>query len=806
MRIEYIKGLCFQMQLLTIIICCSVISSVSWAINVPLILQERSGVTRVSEPVTFGFPITENANITDVDTLCVVNGSGVAIPAQFRVLERWNTAVNNTTGKIKWVLVDFQASVSANSIANYYLQNSSQTISPSYPLVSSNNNGVVTISTGNYEFVINKNNFGIITSATVGSTQVFSNVTNGGIEETGGGATYLGKNSVPEVFEIEESGPMRTVIHAEGYNTSSTGTQGLRYVCRVHFYAGKQYAKVVYYYIHDKNLHGATLNDTVTVGQVDRTINNLEVNFRMSYPSSLSYAMGNLSKSSPWSGSIPSGSDIYGYQSAFNVYSLSGSGSSSTGKLTGWVNLYDNTKGIMIAAKNFANKWPHALYMDSTGAVTYKILPDNAGTHNFYIYQAFREEFLVYIHGATRYVGEMQNLAEGFMQDPIFPHPSKEYLCSSRGLGELSPYPSANYPSFDAGLDDAYNRSVSLQNSMNLNGRWDYGCLWDSGLSMMPSNYYDGIGVATRQFGRSADLKWFDFARKYAENFTSLDQYYCGVGTKDRARWNGISSGYGGVNHRSGNYLFASWMEGTLLLYRLTGDEWFFDRGVDLANTYISRGTDKNSSYAWGLLAREGAQAFLTVLRIWEITRSSTLYSWWTSHANKILSYQQSSGVFVDPVGDSRHWQAIMNCGPGLYQAYIDTGNTIYRDAIVNYANAMQPAALGGCMVYNAGNGYDYVESGCTQTWAADNCANTGPRINCVNAYAFLLTGNQKYFNEAHRQLKYNFETYGADNGLGKTANTYHWVMEMEGILSNSLNGGSKTMAEPTGVSVQVRP
>ena len=127
------------------------------AINVELTVQEESGINRVLEPVTFGFPIAEDSNIVDVTSLCVKDSSGQVVPAQFRVLERWDSAASNASGTIKWVLVDFQASVSANLSTIYYVQDSGGNVSP--PALSvSQDNDILSIDTGNAVFVVDKNN------------------------------------------------------------------------------------------------------------------------------------------------------------------------------------------------------------------------------------------------------------------------------------------------------------------------------------------------------------------------------------------------------------------------------------------------------------------------------------------------------------------------------------------------------------------------------------------------------------------------------------------------------------------------
>lgn len=78
------------------------------AVNVPLAVQETiypgsiPGITRSADPVTVGVPLPDDptTGATDVNQLTL---TGAAV-GQFRVLGRW------PSGRIKWVLVDTQAS------------------------------------------------------------------------------------------------------------------------------------------------------------------------------------------------------------------------------------------------------------------------------------------------------------------------------------------------------------------------------------------------------------------------------------------------------------------------------------------------------------------------------------------------------------------------------------------------------------------------------------------------------------------------------------------------------------------------
>src|SRR5688500_13815385 len=81
------------------------------AINVPLTVQETvypgsaAAVNRAADPVSIGVPLPADATTgaTDVTSL-TLTGAPVG---QFRVLGRW------PSGRIKWVLVDTQATLSA---------------------------------------------------------------------------------------------------------------------------------------------------------------------------------------------------------------------------------------------------------------------------------------------------------------------------------------------------------------------------------------------------------------------------------------------------------------------------------------------------------------------------------------------------------------------------------------------------------------------------------------------------------------------------------------------------------------------
>ncbi|MHC4916369.1 MAG: RIFT barrel domain-containing protein, partial [Planctomycetota bacterium] len=74
---------------------------------VPLTVAERAGAARFDEPVTMGVPLPEGL-VEDASRLALLGPDGKPVPAQFAAATRWYPGKS-----IKWVHVDFQASLAA---------------------------------------------------------------------------------------------------------------------------------------------------------------------------------------------------------------------------------------------------------------------------------------------------------------------------------------------------------------------------------------------------------------------------------------------------------------------------------------------------------------------------------------------------------------------------------------------------------------------------------------------------------------------------------------------------------------------
>ncbi len=82
------------------------------SLSLPLLVEERSGITRFDEPVTVGIPLPPSA-VMHPDKLVLLDQKGQPSLLQSQVLARW------FDGSVKWVLLDFQMSIGAYERVSY---------------------------------------------------------------------------------------------------------------------------------------------------------------------------------------------------------------------------------------------------------------------------------------------------------------------------------------------------------------------------------------------------------------------------------------------------------------------------------------------------------------------------------------------------------------------------------------------------------------------------------------------------------------------------------------------------------------
>ncbi|MFW6157961.1 MAG: hypothetical protein ACOC8E_01225 [Planctomycetota bacterium] len=88
-------------------------------LDVPLTVRDVAGVERSAEPCSTGVPLPRGL-LQKAEGVAVFDEAGKAVPAQFKVLERWREYGDDES--IKWLLVTFLADCPAKGTATYRLR------------------------------------------------------------------------------------------------------------------------------------------------------------------------------------------------------------------------------------------------------------------------------------------------------------------------------------------------------------------------------------------------------------------------------------------------------------------------------------------------------------------------------------------------------------------------------------------------------------------------------------------------------------------------------------------------------------
>ena len=224
---------------------------------VPLTVTENTDIGRIDEPVTSGVPLPEGL-IEDVGRLTLFGPDGKPVPAQLTVATRWFPGKS-----IKWVLVDFQASIPAGGSNVYHLADVGTNPAPKSPVAVEKDGDVVTFTTGALKLKVKRVGFNLLDEvllAPKGDGQYTETVLGGkrtmAIELAHGGTglptlkKFSPANDPNVTLDVEMTGPMRAVVKLTGKHLSIDKLPGdnhlLDFVCRITAYAGSGKVKVDY--------------------------------------------------------------------------------------------------------------------------------------------------------------------------------------------------------------------------------------------------------------------------------------------------------------------------------------------------------------------------------------------------------------------------------------------------------------------------------------------------------------------------------------------------------------------------------
>lgn len=593
-------------------------------LNVPLQVFNPLGVARTHEPVTSGIPLPRGLAITDPAALRLVDARGAAVPAQFTPLARWGTGPADASAPIRWVLVDFQATVEPQGTTYYFVQQGGPGPTASAPVTVTDAADTLTIDTGATQFAIGKKD-GSLSEPGL-SAPMFG-------QARSGGSTYT--TAGPVTVAVAVAGPMRTSVSIHGAYRDAGGSTLLEYTSRYWFSAGQ--ASVRLFHTIENNTPcpidesgQISCYDIGSAGSV--TFADLSLIAPTGLGSGLAFQAGGAGD--PLEGSLTADLVLYqdssGTESwdryptlkdwdgnpldakprmqsavAIRGYQITSGGSEiGTGdQAAGWLSLSGSSGGWSVGVRDFWQNFPKALRARVDGQLEIGLFPDEFGpAGDTFTLRAGEHKTHEIVLGPdrTRYSASLQASLRA--------DAPPEWYVSSGALGLVALPDASSWPEHEQYI--AYQIDTSLEREgwdhlhanvfdaiqdTDFYGIFDYGD-WPidyEGFGVAPLNtkYDSNLGMWL-QWARGSDPRWYQLADAANRHLADIDILHS---LHSPRHWSdGIAFGHswhdedgianphrnGGGNHPD----TAFGTSGLMLTYYLTGYEKAQQSALELAD------------------------------------------------------------------------------------------------------------------------------------------------------------------------------------------------------------------------------
>jgi len=588
------------------------------SLNIPITVQEAlskdvSGIDRTNEPLTIGIPLMDSDNIKDISQLGL---SGVSM-GQFRVLRRYDS------GNIQWVLIDTQVSLPANGTTTIYLTTGSDNFGGED--LAKDNGDYITINTGKAQFKIRKKNFNFFDSVVVDGEEFITSNNQGSIVALSDGTYYKSINDPNSTAIIEENGPVRAVIKADGKLLDENGDFLFGYTARLHFYKNKPYVKAV---VTIKNAY----YDSPSV----KSFQGIWIEIPTALNGTLYYKFAR--KDDEISGQIDG--VAYMYQ-AFNTHKTPDTAYSGNQKLKellcsqdgleikngsqvinslgnkedysqGWAEIYQqNGKGITFGIRNFDAFWPDAYELHSDGTIQVELLSKHNNQSAIFGWKVHDSRKIIFdfhnspINNKARYYTLQYHL--------VGKAPWQQYVKTGAIYGEKRLVSYEKEKQFFQELGYNYN----LQNKNEEIKRWGR---WDDEYDYALCYTIDWLRTGFGNFYlKTENQNWFkvNYAIIHSDDFNWMEKQP----SEPPDYWREQNKAYNTCFY-DGDHIQDISMP---LYYYLTGDEGTKDALIDHIE-YLGW-FESNLHAPWGSFTRDLSQAPIGDLRAWARDyRSAAVY------------------------------------------------------------------------------------------------------------------------------------------------------------------------------------
>ncbi|MDI6830227.1 MAG: DUF5719 family protein, partial [Actinomycetota bacterium] len=514
--------------------------------GVELRVRERAGVAREGEIVTSGVPLPCDFGVYSPQELALFDAQGSPVPCQKKVTMRWGGSPDDVSRPVKWVLLDFPASVSAGGEAVFYLRRAPDGSSPRAVVRVQDDGTVITVDTGAAVFRLRRDAFDLFHGVDLpGVGQVLYASSQNGFAISAGGKEYRSSLSPPASIRVDEPGPLRLSLTVRGSHAAGDARL-LDYTARIHFFAGSSAARVFY----TLENHNPTRPDAMGQPQCwdigcpgSVTFSGLHLDLRPSVGSSPTAV---LDPGEAGSGAFTSrGGDLSLYQDSsgsswwdvhrghhprpqsyvsFRGWRAYGGGShiGSGERARAWLDLSGEGRGVAVGLRDFWQNHPKKVSCVG-GELRLSLFPEEyVGDFNFRPGEHKTHEILLYFHpGSAEEAGAARTLAS--LGSPLFALAPPRWYADSGALGRMAPfggdgrfsaYEDQNRAAFDPSIGPTGDSLLASIERNDFYGWCDYGDLpldYETPSGQMNLKYDFDYGMLL-QFLRGGDYRWWDLA------------------------------------------------------------------------------------------------------------------------------------------------------------------------------------------------------------------------------------------------------------------------------------------------------
>jgi len=511
-------------------------------LSLRLELEEPAGQSRRRWPVCGGVPFAPAALASDVG-LRLYDPLGREVVMQTRPLALW------PDGSLRWVWLGFQVDLPPfGHVAYELVDRPGAERQPAAPgvAVSRVPDGFA-VDTGPLRFLATPGpGRGLLGQVWLAGQPLLDDTRRLGFDLEAGGRRYSTAWGQVTQIEVEETGPVRAVLHVRGDHRSTDGGRLFGYDLRLYAYAGLPWLEVEYTFINDADAPETELA-------------RLGVELRLQAPETDPGRPATLYLAAPQSSDVAAGDD---------------DGSALTG-VAGWMAAGDDRASLAVAVKGCAQLAPKRFHREGA-RLCVDLWPAEAGPLRWHQGMARTHRMLWWFHTGRDWEPASRSVCAAYAAAPLAWTPR---ACSETGaLGPLLAPEACPLPELEAALHGQFELWHSTNRAL---GFLDYGDFpqtaqfWKEA-GYMGNNQLDLVHALALQYARTGQRRYYDDLEAAAWHLMDVDVIH--HTTHDPLELGGARmQGTGHVQYNCEGLADVSvapsqiWVEGLLEYYYLSG-------------------------------------------------------------------------------------------------------------------------------------------------------------------------------------------------------------------------------------------